>query len=196
MKKLIVIQLFAILIVFCACNDKKNISRTNTADSTSIAVVDTAYYGVGGSGTSMHSLMLVSDVGDTLIFNVIPPNESYEDEVDMMMPEEKATSVMGGMPNVGDRISVTAIGDKDNLTATSIVNLTSLQGKWHSIDKEFEICEGGVINQTNQSEQNKWNEWKMTNGNLVLGTDTFAINQLSPDSLLLENKKGIYVYTR
>lgn len=69
-------------------------------------------------------------------------------------------------------------------------------GKWTSIDKNFEIVEGGDIVNNVKAEVNPWTSWKIVNGKLLLNTDTFAIDNLGPDSLLLENHKGIYVFKR
>ena len=69
-------------------------------------------------------------------------------------------------------------------------------GKWTSIDKNFEIVEGGDVVNNVKAEVNPWTSWKIVNGKLLLNTDTFAIDNLGPDSLLLENHKGIYVFKR
>ena len=76
-----------------------------------------------------------------------------------------------------------------------MINLTTLLGKWQSLDRKFEIKEGGVA-ETVVNEQKPYTSWKIVNGKLLLNTDTFAIDNLGPDSLLLENHKGIYVFKR
>lgn len=185
------------LMLFISCDYKSKTQDKHDSEESTEQVEDSAFYGVGGIGTSMHSLMLINDAGDTLVFEVIPEGETAElDEPDMIGMATMPTQVVGGMPNAGDRVSVVAVGDGDERVAHSIVNLTSLQGHWQSIERDFEICEGGVVKQSNQSEKTPWTEWKMLNGQLLLGTDTFNIDVISPDSLLLENQKGIYAYTR
>lgn len=82
------------------------------------------------------------------------------------------------------------------MLASKIINLTSLLGKWTSLDKNFDILEGGEVRNNVKAETNPWTSWKILNGNLLLNTDTFAIDKLGPDSLLLENAKGIYVFKR
>lgn len=80
--------------------------------------------------------------------------------------------------------------------AQHIINLTSLLGKWTSIDKNFEILEGGEVKNNVKVETNPWTSWKILNGKLLLNTDTFCIGKLGPDSLLLENKVGIFIFKR
>lgn len=197
MKKIFFIPFLFVAMFMLSCNEKKSANDKDAADSVSALEKDTAYYGTGGIGTSMHSLMLVSDTGDTLVFAVTPPGEPFDvDEPAPIGESVESTAVIGGMPNAGDRVSVVAFDNGGELTARQIVNLTSLQGRWNSIERDFEICEGGVVKQQNQTERTPWTEWKMCNGQLVLGSDTFSINAITPDSLLIENSKGIYAYTR
>ena len=65
-----------------------------------------------------------------------------------------------------------------------------------SIDKDFEIQEGGTVKSLVQAESHPWTSWKVVNGNLVFNTDTFTVNGLGADSLYIENKQGIFVYKR
>ena len=78
----------------------------------------------------------------------------------------------------------------------SAINLTSLLGNWCSLDRNFEIKEGGVVASNLQSERNAWTSWKMWNGKLILSKDTFDVESLGADTLALENKEGIFVFTR
>ena len=80
--------------------------------------------------------------------------------------------------------------------ARKVINLTTLQGKWTSIDKNFEILEGGEVKSDVEAEKNPWTTWKILNGKLLLNRDTFDIDNLGSDSLYLENKVGIFVYKR
>ena len=75
------------------------------------------------------------------------------------------------------------------------MNLTTLLGKWVSLDKSFEIQEGGVV-VSNITEPKPLVDWKICNGRLVLSSDTFSIYELGADSLFLENERGIYAYKR
>ena len=96
----------------------------------------------------------------------------------------------------GDHLAVISCKTADGeLFAKSVLNITSLMGKWTSIDRHFVIEEGGVVT-GDDSEPNPYVEWKIDNGRLVLSSDTFSVYGLGPDSLLLENQKGIYAYKR
>ena len=79
--------------------------------------------------------------------------------------------------------------------AQTVINITSLLGKWSSIDRSFTIEEGGVV-EGDQQEQKTYVDWRILNGKLILTSDTFSIYSLGPDSLLLENANGIYAYKR
>ena len=78
----------------------------------------------------------------------------------------------------------------------SAVNLTSLLGNWRSLDKDFEIKEGGTIVSNTEAESNPWATWKMYNGKLVLSKDTFDVMELGADTMALENKNGIFLFGR
>ncbi len=131
----------------------------------------------------MNLLELLTDAGDTLRFVI----DDAGDDV---------PTVMGGML-VGDRMAVVAGPAIDGERyADKVVNLTTLQGKWTSLDKNFEIEEGGVVRSDVKAETNPWTSWKMLNGKLLLNRDTFSINVLGNDTLALENDEGIYVYKR
>lgn len=78
----------------------------------------------------------------------------------------------------------------------SAINLTTLLGNWTSLDRNFEIKEDGTVTSSLQSEKNPWTAWKIWNGKLVLSKDTFDIESLGADSLSLENKSGLFVFTR
>lgn len=145
-------------------------------------LVDTTVYGVCGEGTTMHTLQLVTDQGDTLSFH-------------MNDDETEAGSVVGGLL-VGDRLAVVGTDSREGLKIVSGINLTTLIGKWTSLDKNFEIQEGGTVSSHVQAEINPWTAWKILNGRLLLNTDTFFVVQLDADSLFLENTNGIFVYKR
>ena len=84
-----------------------------------------------------------------------------------------------------------------NMPLDSIrINITSLLGRWISLDKNFEIKDGGVVESSLTAESNPYTSWKIFNGKLVLSKDTFDVLNLGPDSLLLENNKGIFVFKR
>ena len=174
---------FGALFAMNSCKDKQVKPVITTGDPAVMAadIADSTIYGVCGEGTSMHDLQLITDAGDTLgVF------------IDAETPE----IVKGGLL-AGDRIALTAFKDVNGeMVAQQVINLTSLLGKWTSIDKNFEIVEGGEVKNHVQAEQNPWTSWKILNGHLLLNKDTFDIDNLGPDSLYLENRVGIFTFKR
>ncbi len=174
------------LVALFAANSCKNNKTTAPVISASDSIAmedaaDSTIYGVCGDGTSMHSLQLVSDAGDTL---------------SVFIDDETPDIVQGGLL-AGDRIALVGYKAQDGeMMAQRVINLTSLLGKWTSIDKNFEIMEGGEVKNNVKAETNPWTSWKILNGKLLLNKDTFAIDKLGSDSLMLENSQGIYVFKR
>lgn len=172
-------------IFFCGCKENKKVDEKSRQDVVFDIVendVDETIYGRCGEGTAMHTLELITDNGDTLAFSI--NNDSI-------------SNVKGGL-GIGDRLAVMVDGsvkDTDIPCAAEVINLTTLIGKWISLDKSFELQEGGVII-SNIKEPKPYVEWKILNGQLVLSADTFNIYELGADSLLLENDRGIYAYKR
>lgn len=187
MKKLFFVA--SAIVIGCtlnSCKDKKTTQVISTSDSLDVEEVnDSTIYGVCGEGTSMHNLELISDAGDTL---------------SVFIDDENPRIVQGGLL-AGDRVAVLAYKNADKdvdeaLVAQKIINLTSLLGKWTSLDKNFDLIEGGEVKNNVKAETNPWTSWKILNGKLLLNKDTFDIDNLGPDSLLLENSQGIYVFKR
>lgn len=172
----------AVLIIIAAgCQNKPQTQMPADSISEEPAAPDSTVYGVCGENTSMHSLELITDAGDTLTY---------------MFGENDDIAVVGGLL-AGDRMAVVDGKPFDGeKTARKIINLTTLTGKWTSLDKNFEIQEGGVVVSTVEAEKNPWTNWKIFNGKLILNRDTFDIDGLGSDSLYLENNKGIFVYKR
>lgn len=184
MKKLVYVTI-ALVALFAAnsCKNKNNVPVISAADSVEVedAMNDSTIYGVCGEGTSMHSLELISDDGDTL---------------SVFIDDENPDVVQGGLL-AGDRIALIGYKAEDGETmAQKIINLTSLLGKWTSLDKNFDILEGGEVKNNVKAETNPWTSWKILNGKLLLNKDTFAIDKLGSDSLMLENTQGIFVFKR
>ena len=143
---------------------------------------DSTVYGVCGDGTSMHSLQLITDVGDMLEYAV------YDDG-------DQPSDVQGGLM-AGDHVAVTGTVVDGERVAQKVINVTTLLGKWTSIDKNFEIEEGGVVKSNVKAETSPWTSWKILNGKLILNKDTFEVENLGADSLYLENNKGIFSFKR
>jgi len=167
----------------CKNNPQQKETATEKIDD-SQAEQDSTIYGVCGDGTMMHTLELITDAGDTLTF-ALPDTEDGTDD-----------PVVGGLL-AGDRLAVVKGQPIDGEeTAKKVINLTTLQGKWTSIDKNFEILEGGEVKSNVEAEKDPWTSWKILNGRLLLNRDTFDIDNLGSDSLELENRAGIFLYKR
>lgn len=152
---------------------------------------DSTVYGVCGDGTSMHSLQLVTDAGDTLTYTILDSEADLDGEVSGGI----VSNVEGGLM-AGDKVAVTGLKVDGELIANRVINVTSLLGHWTSLDKNFEIEEGGTVRSSLKAETNPWTSWKILNGQLLLNRDTFDITSLGADSLYIENQKGIYTFKR
>lgn len=177
--------LMFLVLMLAACDAKKKQQIEDTDEV--VEVNDTTVYGVCGEGTSMHSLEIITDAGDTLVYTLL--SQDAETEV------ETPSDVQGGLM-AGDKMAVTGHKTADELVADRVINVTSLLGHWTSIDKNFTIEEGGTVHSAVKAETNPWTSWKILNGSLLLNRDTFAIDGLSADSLYLENANGIFTFKR
>lgn len=177
--------LMFLVLMLAACDAKKKQQIEDTDEV--VEVNDTTVYGVCGEGTSMHSLEIITDAGDTLVYTLL--SQDAETEV------ETPSDVHGGLM-AGDKMAVTGHKTADELVADRVINVTSLLGHWTSIDKNFTIEEGGTVHSAVKAETNPWTSWKILNGSLLLNRDTFAIDGLSADSLYLENANGIFTFKR
>ena len=118
---------------------------------------DHTIYGLCGNGSSMNTLEVLTDNGDTLLLSMAPALE--------------ANKVFGGL-EVGDRVAVMANAKRTE--ATEIINLNSFLGDWvmpDPIDGSDEvgirIKEGGVaesIEMTNIY----YRTWKIYDGKLEI----------------------------
>jgi len=178
------------LLVLAGCNSKKEKPNLQANDVEDVA--DSTVYGVCGEGTSMHSLELITDTGDTLTYTIL----DAEADMDGMVTEGGLVSHVEGGLMAGDKVAVTGQKVDGELIADKVINVTSLLGHWTSIDKNFEIEEGGTVRSSVKAESNPWTSWKILNGRLLLNRDTFNINSLGADSLYIENDKGIYTFKR
>lgn len=184
MKKLMMMAAVIVMVfAFTGCkqNNKKSTPVIGETEQTQKSDNDSTVYGVCGDGTAMHTLELITDAGDTLTY--------------MIDDEEDQSPVVGGLFS-GDRMAVIGHKEGSDLVATKIINLTTLTGKWTSLDKNFKILEGGQVKSYAKAENNPWTSWKILNGKLLLNKDTFDIDNLGADSLYLENKNGIFTFKR
>ena len=179
------LMLLSCLIASCNGNKQKGSDTDVNADTD--AAADSTLYGIFGEGTAMHTLQLITLTGDTLNLSLLP------DDADD--PDADAATVNGGLM-CGDHLAVLATTTADGPVATKVINLTSLMGRWTSISRNFVIEEGGVVTSDVKAETHPYTSWKIYNGQLLLGRDTFNIVTLGPDSLAIENHNGIYLYKR
>ena len=126
------------------------------------------------------------NAGDTTIYGTLEIIQNPED----------TTEVVKGGKLIGDRFAVIAYKEYGDMMLRSAINITSLLGNWTSLDKNFEIKEGGEVTSNLQSEKNVWTSWKIYNGKLLLSRDTFDVIELGADTMSLENKTGIFVFGR
>lgn len=181
MKHISLVAAILATLVICGCNNKKKATTIADVIDTTEDVADTTIYGICCEESAMHTLQVITDKGDTLTYAL--------DDTD------SCTIVQGGL-FAGDRLAIIGAKNIDGeLVAKKVLNLTSLLGKWTSIDRTFELCEGGTI-VSDVKEPRPYTDWKILNGHLVLSADTFDIYALGPDSLYLENNDGIYGYKR
>ena len=178
-----------LLMALVGCNAKKE--KPQPLAEAHEEIVDTTVYGVCGDGTSMHSLQLVTDAGDTLTYTILDAEADLDGEVSGGI----VSNVEGGLMS-GDKVAVTGMKIDGELIANRVINVTSLLGHWTSLDKNFEIEEGGTVRSNVKAETNPWTSWNILNGQLLLNRDTFDITSLGADSLYIENQKGIYIFKR
>lgn len=182
MKKLLPLCFIAAMAMFIAgCESKKNENTTDSTDTVAVNIPDSAIYGIVGEGSTMHTLELITEDGKTMSIAV---------------NQDSCSDVQGGI-FAGDKVTlITRPGSDDTPEVVKLVNITSLLGKWTSLDRNFEIQEDGVIASNITTESHPLTHWDMANANLILNADTFSVLLLGPDSLSIENNDGIYVYKR
>ena len=179
-KSIISTAVFGCLALLSSCNGGKADKSEPQRDTLNAGIADSTVYGKCGVGTMMNTLELVTDDGKTLTFTI---------------DEENGSDVQGGMMS-GDRMAVTYCKTADENIAHKVINLTTLLGRWTSLDKNFTINEDGSIESSIQAESKPYTAWTICNAKLILNTDTFDVLSLGADSLSLENSKGIFVYKR
>ncbi|MBQ3624306.1 MAG: hypothetical protein II950_02640 [Prevotella sp.] len=169
------------LSVFFGCKDSKQPTEAKIIGGlVDEEVIDTTIYGRCVDG-GMSSLLLVNESGDTVEF--------------VLETVDTVADVQGGV-FVGDKMAIIGEEVDGELFAKKVINLTSLLGKWTSLDRNFDIKDNGVVESHLTTESNPYTSWSIVNGRLVLSSDTFDVLSLGHDSLSLENKKGIYVFKR
>lgn len=75
MNKLKLFLAVAIVMLVAGCNDRKQ--KPQTVDNDDVEVADSTVYGVCGDGTSMHSMELITDAGDTLTYTILDAEQIW-----------------------------------------------------------------------------------------------------------------------
>ena len=188
--------LSALMVLFGSCGNKSQKVPFDNGDSAYSAKADPTLFGVCGVETSMNTLQLITDTGDTLHLDLTAARDNDQ--------------VFGGL-QVGDRMAVLA---NDNRTeAIMVVNQAALLGNWvmpNPIDGSDEvgiaIKEGGIAESIEQSAI-VYKTWKLTRGKLEIvlvregGTEEeetylYDIVKLTPDSLIYKDADDTFEYCR
>lgn len=184
MKHILWIVISLAIISLSACKNKTPVKEPALPQPTNDSLRDSTIYGRCGESTAMHTLEIILNSGDTMQCTI-----NTDDTIN-------APDVVRGGLFVGDRLAVTTCKTAEgDLKANIVINLTTLTGKWVSIDRAFTIEEDGTVTGST-NEPRPYTSWRIINGRLLLSPDTFDIYSLGADSLWLENSKGIYEYRR
>lgn len=188
--------LSAMIVLFGSCGNKTQKVPFDNGDSAYAAKVDPTLYGVCGVETSMNTLQLITDTGDTLQLDLTAARDNDQ--------------VFGGL-QVGDRMAV--IANDERTEAVMVINQVALLGNWvmpNPIDGSDEvgisIKEGGIAESIEQSNI-IYKTWKLTRGKLEIvlvregGTEEeetylYDIVKLGPDSLIYKDADDTFEYTR
>ena len=120
----LIISLFVLLMVAsCKDNKPKTIADQSSKNADTLTTGDSTVYGTMVDG-GMNSIILLTDKGDTIEF--------------LVNPNDTAEVVKGGKIN-GDRFAIIGYTEYGDRFMRSAINLTSLFGNWHSLDRNFEI---------------------------------------------------------
>lgn len=197
MKKLsFICVLSALMVILGSCGNKSEKVPFDNGDSAYTAMADPTLFGVCGVETSMNTLQLITDTGDTLQLDLTGARENGQ--------------VFGGL-QVGDRMAV--IANDNNTVASLVINQTDLLGNWvmpNPIDGSDEvgivIKEGGIAESIEQSSI-IFKTWRLTRGKLEIvlvreggsedeETYLYDLVKVSPDSLIIKDADDTFEYTR
>ena len=162
MKKSVFLGVFvAGVLLFGSCGGNKQQQYVEEDDnSTSMEdkeVRDHTIYGICAAGTTMNTLQMITDSGDTLKLNISRANEMGK--------------VFGGL-QTSDRLAV--VPDSSGRMALQVINLNTLMGDWvmpdpidGSAEVGIRIKEGGIAESIEQSVI-MYRTWKIVNGDLEI----------------------------
>ncbi len=197
MKKLLFLcTLSALMVVFGSCGNKTKKVPFDNGDTAYSSKNDPTLFGVCGVETTMNTLQLITDTGDTLQLDLTNARDNEQ--------------VFGGL-QVGDRMAV--IANNDRTSAVMVINQAALLGNWvmpNPIDGSDEIGisikEGGIAESIEQSVV-VYKTWKLTRGKLEImlvregGTEEeetyfYDIIKLTPDTLVYKDADDTFEYCR
>ena len=197
MKKLgIFLIVAAAILTMGSCGNRTQQVPFDNGDSADLANADPTVYGISGEATTMNELQLITDTGDTLMYDLTPAQE--------------AGMVLGGL-QVGDRMAVIPVGNTKQ--AMKVINQTSLLGNWvmpNPLDGSDEvgisIKEGGVAESIEQPNLS-YRTWRLVRGQLEIvqvqedgsgqeETYYYDIVKLGADSLVYKDLEDTFEYTR
>ena len=197
MKKFLFLSVLAALVMMLgSCGNKSKKVPFDNGDSAYSAKDDPTLFGVCGVETTMNTLQLITDTGDTLQLDLTNARDN--------------NNVFGGL-QVGDRMAV--IANEDRTAAEMVINQAALLGNWvmpNPIDGSDEvgisIKEGGIAESIEQSSI-VYKTWKLTRGKLEIvlvregGTEEeetyfYDLIKLTPDSLVYKDADDTFEYSR
>ena len=197
MKKYGIIAIVAcVVLMMGSCGNNTEKVPFDNGDSAAVANADPTIYGICGDATSMNTLQLITDMGDTLTLDISDAQEQGK--------------VFGGV-QTGDRMAVLA--NDDRTVAEWVLNQATLMGNWvmpNPIDGSDEVGirlkEGGIAESIEQSAI-IYKTWKLARGKLEIvlvregGTEEeetylYDIVKLSPDSLVYKDADDTFEYCR
>ena len=182
-----------------ACGSKKSGTQEQSVGWEEVGEYydrDSTIYGICGNGTSMNTLSLLTDNGDTLLLSLFTAKENDH--------------IYGGV-NVGDRMAV--LTNADTTKAVIVINLSTFMGQWvqpNPMDGTSEmgiyIKDGGVAESINMSTL-IYESWRFYNGSLEIvsmrddgssfeETTKYQLLYLADDSLAIRDAEGTYEYKR
>ena len=158
MKKFGVISIVvSAVLMMGSCGNKSDKVPFDNGDSADVANADPTIYGICGEETSMNTLQLITDMGDTLVIDISDAQDNNK--------------VLGGIAP-GDRMAVLA--DAKKTTAELVINQATLMGNWvmpNPLDGSDEvglsIKEGGIVEGIDQANIT-YKTWRLSRGKLEI----------------------------
>lgn len=193
---IILLLLAAVVLTLGSCGNKTKSYPFDDGDSIDVVNADPTIYGISGEGTSMNTLQMITDTGDTLTFDL---SELIERHL-----------VLGGL-QAGDRMAV--VYEEDQKDVKKVINQSALLGNWvmpNPLDGSDEvgvrIKEGGIAESIEQTVVD-YRTWRLNRGQLELvlvredgsgdeEVGLYDIVSLTPDSLIFSDKEDVYRYHR